>query len=35
MVWSQWQKDAKGKLANQVVWPEAGKTAAAILYRVK
>jgi branched-chain amino acid transport system substrate-binding protein len=35
MVWAQWQKDAKGKLVNQVVWPEAGKTAAAILYRVK
>lgn len=31
MVYIQWQKDAKGKLAKQVVWPEAGKTAAAIL----
>lgn len=35
MVYTQWQKDAQGKLTNQVVWPEAGKTANAILYRVK
>ncbi len=27
MVYIQWQKDDKGKLVKQVVWPEAGKTA--------
>jgi ABC-type branched-subunit amino acid transport system substrate-binding protein len=27
MVYIQWQKDAQGKLAKQVVWPEAGKSA--------
>jgi branched-chain amino acid transport system substrate-binding protein len=35
MVWTQWQKDAQGKLVSQVVWPEAFKTAEAKLYRVK
>ncbi|OGR07037.1 MAG: hypothetical protein A3K23_03520 [Desulfobacca sp. RBG_16_58_9] len=35
MVWTQWQKDAQGKLVNQVVWPEAFKTAEAKLYRTK
>jgi len=31
MVYIQWQKDAKGNLVKQVIWPEAGKTAAAAL----
>jgi len=32
MVYTQWQKDASGKLVNQVVWPEEAQTAKAILY---
>ncbi|MFA5111826.1 MAG: amino acid ABC transporter substrate-binding protein [Desulfobaccales bacterium] len=32
MVYTQWQKDQSGKLANQVVWPEEAATAKAILY---
>ncbi len=35
MIYTQWQKDPQGKLVNQVVWPEAFKTADAKLYRVK
>jgi branched-chain amino acid transport system substrate-binding protein len=30
MVYIQWQKDAAGNLLKQVVWPEAGKSAAAL-----
>ncbi len=30
MVYIQWQKDASGNLAKQVVWPAAGKTADAV-----
>ncbi len=30
MVYIQWQKDAAGNLVKQVVWPEAGKSAAAL-----
>jgi branched-chain amino acid transport system substrate-binding protein len=33
MIYTQWQKDAQGKLINQIVWPEASKTAAATVYR--
>jgi branched-chain amino acid transport system substrate-binding protein len=33
MVWTQWQRDAQGKLVQQVVWPEADRTAPATLYR--
>jgi branched-chain amino acid transport system substrate-binding protein len=33
MIYTQWQKDAQGKLVNQIVWPEASKTAAAAMYR--
>lgn len=36
MIYTQWQKDAQGKLIslllNQIVWPEAAKTAEAVLY---
>lgn len=32
MVYTQWQKNKQGKLANQVVWPEAAQTAKAVLY---
>ncbi|MBM4294485.1 MAG: branched-chain amino acid ABC transporter substrate-binding protein [Deltaproteobacteria bacterium] len=36
MIYTQWQKDAQGKLVslllNQIVWPEAAKTAEAMLY---
>ncbi len=32
MVYTQWQKDKQGKLANEVVWPEEAATAKAILY---
>ncbi|OGP72307.1 MAG: hypothetical protein A2Y80_10340 [Deltaproteobacteria bacterium RBG_13_58_19] len=35
MVYIQWQKDAKGKPVKQVVWPEAGKTAGAIVCPVR
>jgi branched-chain amino acid transport system substrate-binding protein len=35
MIYTQWQKDAKGKLANQLVWPEAFKTAGVNVYRTK
>ncbi len=35
MIYTQWQKDAQGKLINQLVWPEAFKTSEAKLYRVK
>jgi branched-chain amino acid transport system substrate-binding protein len=35
MVYTQWQKGPQGKLVNQIVWPEASKTAEALLYRVK
>ncbi len=31
MIYTQWQKDAKGKLTNQLVWPEAFKTASAFV----
>ena len=31
MVLAQWQKDESGKLAKQVVWPEAAKTANLVL----
>jgi branched-chain amino acid transport system substrate-binding protein len=30
MVYIQWQKDASGVLVKQVVWPEAGQSAAAV-----
>jgi branched-chain amino acid transport system substrate-binding protein len=30
MVYIQWQKDAQGKLAKQVVWPDEVKSAAAV-----
>jgi branched-chain amino acid transport system substrate-binding protein len=30
MVYVQWQKDSSGQLVKQVVWPEAGKSAAAL-----
>jgi branched-chain amino acid transport system substrate-binding protein len=33
MIYVQWQKNAQGKLDKQVVWPLAGKTADAIIYR--
>jgi len=33
MIYTQWQKDAQGKLVNQIVWPEAFRTAEAKLYR--
>ncbi|MBM4274254.1 MAG: branched-chain amino acid ABC transporter substrate-binding protein [Deltaproteobacteria bacterium] len=33
MIYIQWQKDDKGKLFKQVVWPEASKTGAGIPYR--
>jgi len=32
MVYTQWQKDQAGKLANQVVWPDDAATAKAIPY---
>ena len=35
MVYIQWQKDAKGKPVKQVVCPEAGKTACAIVCPVR
>ncbi len=35
MIYTQWQKDAQGKLVNQLVWPEAFKTAEVKPYRVK
>jgi len=35
MIYTQWQKDAQGKLTNQLVWPEAFKTADVQPYRVK
>jgi branched-chain amino acid transport system substrate-binding protein len=35
MIYTQWQKDAQGKLVNQLVWPEAFKTAEAKPYRQK
>jgi branched-chain amino acid transport system substrate-binding protein len=35
MIYTQWQKDAQGKLINQLVWPETFKTAPASLYRTK
>ena len=35
MIWTQWQKDATGKLVSQVVWPEKSKTATAVFYRTK
>jgi branched-chain amino acid transport system substrate-binding protein len=35
MIYTQWQKDAQGKLVNQLVWPEAFKTADVQPYRVK
>ncbi len=31
MVYIQWQKDAQGKAVKPVVWPEAGKTASALV----
>ncbi len=33
MIYTQWQKDAQGRLVNQLVWPEAFKTADAKPYR--
>ncbi len=33
LLYSQWQKDAQGKLVNHLVWPEGLKTAPAIFYR--
>lgn len=35
MIYTQWQKNPQGKLINQLVWPEAFKTAPANLYRTK
>ena len=35
MIYIQWQKDPKGKLFKQVVYPEASKTGEAIPYRTK
>jgi len=35
MIYTQWQKDDKGKLTNQLVWPEAFKTAGVNVYRTK
>ncbi|MCL4394796.1 MAG: amino acid ABC transporter substrate-binding protein [Chloroflexi bacterium] len=31
MVYMQWQKDSSGKLVSQIVWPEAAKSADAIM----
>ncbi len=33
MIYSQWQRHSEGKLVKKLVWPEAFKTAEAILYR--
>ncbi len=35
MVYNQWQRDAQGKLVNQLVWPEGFRTATPIFYSTK
>ena len=35
MIYIQWQKDDKGKLFKQVVWPETSKTGGVVPYRIK